>query len=230
MRLNYIPLFITTMALVGCATNAENQYESINKGLTDINAQVEQCFAGIDNNSSYNIIRNYLPISNSGETIEMLSNQKIPTQQESKVLTSLANDMKKCRNIRTSGQYKISNALGSISQENSDRKDALYVSLIQRKITWGEGVKQLKQINSDSAQKEAIAFANIQGGLQNQHNAEIAQRQRAAMVMQNAGYQMQQNAYQQQMLYQNQQVINNMNRPINTTCNSFGSTVNCTSR
>lgn len=234
MRLIHFVIIISVPMISGCATNAQNQIENTHKSMENLHAQIIECYDNLNNNTRIAPLNKYLPLKTDDETIEQLSNTKKPTIEETKLLSERANQSRVCSRIGINGYASTMPQMVPILQERSDRIDNVYVQLIKQKITWGDALQILKAINSDFKQKEMNIKTVVYNSQLQQHNAEIAQRQRAAAVMgasmQNAGYQMQQNAYQQQMLNQNQQIINNMNRPVNTTCNSFGSTVNCTSR
>lgn len=220
-----ILLIISPFALQGCATTAEQQNEYINKNLSEAKAQIDTCFREIDDRKIYDSIRSKW--IKTDDDILMLSNQQRPTKIEAQTLANYANEIRRCRKLRTNLMRNISPQLAIVSQENTERKDSVYIALIQQKTSWGGAIQRMNEIDLDSMQKEAAVFAIIDSNLQNQHNEEIAQRQATAAAMQRAGYAMQQTSFQQQALNQNQQIINNMNRPIQTNCNRLGSNVNC---
>jgi hypothetical protein len=91
------------------------------------------------------------------------------------------------------------------------------IALIQKKITWGEYVKGLKDAWTETYRPQLIAEEQrIFAGLAQKNAAELAQRQAAANAM--AQY------------FQIEQIINNMNRPVVTNCMSFDKSVRCTSQ
>jgi hypothetical protein len=89
------------------------------------------------------------------------------------------------------------------------------VRLIERKDTWGGSARQSEALLSDERDRIAAADRQWIADLNASHQAEMAQRQAAAAAL------MQWSAQQQ--------MINAINRPVVTTCNRFGSSVNCIS-
>lgn len=222
-------VFLMPIALGACATAAQRQMEGMKQTLVSGIASTTACINDVQSNPKYSSLSKYMPPQNDDFTMEQLSNQSIPTIAEAKLYTQFSNDMKSCKKTFLEASNKTSPLLGSVVLNTNTRTDNVSVEIIQRKITWGEAARRFKEISAAANADYMQAAAQIDNSLNQQHQAEMQQRQEAGAAMQRAGYAMQQSAYQQQMLNQNQQIINNMNRPVNTTCNGFGNTVNCTS-
>jgi hypothetical protein len=90
------------------------------------------------------------------------------------------------------------------------------ILLIQRKLNWGDYTKRRRDRLITLQAALQAEGQRITSGLQQEHQAEIAQRQRAAEALAAWG--------------QTQQLINAANRPVITNCNQFGNMVNCTTR
>jgi hypothetical protein len=105
--------------------------------------------------------------------------------------------------------------------EAQNASDAVWVKLVHRELAWGGAVQQLADIQTSMTAKGLEVGKEMQAGLEQQHQAEIGQRQAVAAAfgsaLQNAGESM-----------QRQQLINSLNRPRTTNCNAFGSSATCT--
>ena len=90
------------------------------------------------------------------------------------------------------------------------------IDLIQKKQSWGAHVRRVRDATIEGIAELQAEERRVVAGLQQLHEAELAQRQRAAEAL--------------GQWAQTQQVINAMNRPVITDCNAFGGMVNCVSR
>jgi hypothetical protein len=101
-----------------------------------------------------------------------------------------------------------------IASYNKGEDDLLV--LIQQKMTWGDYVRRARDRATETQAALLAEDRNVVSGLQQEHQAEIAQRQRAAEAL--AAW------------AQTQELINAANRPVITNCNAFGGMVNCVTR
>jgi hypothetical protein len=93
--------------------------------------------------------------------------------------------------------------------------------LVNKRQSWGEYAKRLKDITTDARSELAAEEARITSGLQQSHEAELAQRQAAAQAAADA----------LARYAQTQQIIANTNRPVFTNCLRMGyqgNMLNCT--
>jgi hypothetical protein len=93
------------------------------------------------------------------------------------------------------------------------KSDRSLIDLLQRKITWGDHLKSLKDNYAHYLPELVAEEQRINAGLAQSHANELQQRQAAA------------NALAQ--FAQTQQMINAMYRPSFTNCTGFGNSVNC---
>ena len=93
--------------------------------------------------------------------------------------------------------------------------DSIVAQLVERKITWAEGAKEIEAALSSLRQASASADHQWLADLNASNQAELARRQAAANVL--------------MQWSQQQQLINAATRPVVTNCNAFGSSVNCIS-
>lgn len=100
--------------------------------------------------------------------------------------------------------------------------DQVYADLMIRRISWGEASSRYRNTLNQIFSQTDQASAAMNERLDQQHNAEMAQRAATASAIA-SGLQAQQAAVQRQ------QLINSMNRPVTTNCTRFGSNMSCSS-
>ena len=97
---------------------------------------------------------------------------------------------------------------------NKNENDLL--ALTQQKMTWGDYVRRGRDRATETQAAIQAEDRRIVSGLQQEHQAEIEQHQRAAEALASWA--------------QTQEMINAANRPVFTNCNALGGMVNCVSR
>lgn len=231
LKFRFFSLLVLSLITSACATNAERASEQMNTEIGNGIAAGISCEQSAVNNPKYIPIKQ-ITVNENDYTIDQLANEARLTTSEAKLLTQWVNEIKPCRQLRMASANKISPIAGQLMAKGYAEQDEIYIALVKRNISWGQGLKALQQNVNQTKMALSQIDMQIHANLQNAHQAEIAQRQAAAAAagaaMQQAGAQMQQNYYNQQYLNQNQQIINNMNRPRNTNCNAFGNNLNCT--
>jgi hypothetical protein len=96
-----------------------------------------------------------------------------------------------------------------------NKNDDDLLALTQRKIAWGEYVRRMRDRASETQAEIMAEDRRVTSGLQQEHRAEMEQRERAAAALAAWG--------------QTQALINAANRPVITNCNAFGNSMNCVS-
>jgi hypothetical protein len=172
-------------------------------------------YANIEKKSSFNAERlNF--------TLQMLSDPSLPTKDEIKSLYAVYSDMQECRQLILSGSAKAHQLYMLAFVESFSNSDRLWTEFTKGKMPWGKFNEGRKSISEDTQHKLVQTNMQVGGQLENQHQNEIEQRQRAAAVFQ-------QWAVQQQALAVQQQAIAAANRPRIINCNYFGNTAQCNS-
>jgi hypothetical protein len=223
--------------LNGCARPTEVQQTAIRAGtaIKEARAESNACLAATREKPKYaTIISRYPNLETNQYSIEQLTDKNIPTSEEAQLVASLYDDAGACRNIFdksiAENRPDIVNILGEVRNKTAQ----ITISLVQRKISWGEAAEEFQALKSESDAKTATANRQWTSDLQASNDAEMAQRRAAAAVaiqyLQNQQMiNQQQSAIQQQNLNQ-QLMINSQNRPITTNCFASGSMLNCTSQ
>src|SRR5262249_48400354 len=94
------------------------------------------------------------------------------------------------------------------------------IDLIQKKQSWGAHVRRVRDATIEGTAELQAEAQRITTGLQQSHEAELAQRQAAAQAAAAALAQ----------YAQTQQIIANMNRPVFTNCFQISNMLDCTTR
>jgi hypothetical protein len=203
-------------SLVGCATAAQRQYQAMASNNRTAVQDLQECSTTIYNSPEFAPLRKHAPYKASDATLEQLSDNSLATDEEVKTILEIHPQLQSCRKqaldrIAQSTPTLIPIWLGVLSKS----EDSL-IDLIQKKQSWGSHVRRARDLTIAATVELQTEGRRIVAGLQQSHEAELAQRQRAAEAL--------------AQWAQTQQMINAMNRPVITNCNEFGSIVNCVSR
>lgn len=224
--------FLSLLIIASCATEAQKKMTGISETLDIGTNSSKACIKDVQTNPKYNLLSKYYP-QNDDFTLEQLSSRSLPTNSEANLYMQFANDMKSCRKIFLETLNKISPHFKASVMNSELQLDKVGVEIAQRKITWGEASRRVKEISVVENNELLRAATQIETNLNQEHYAEMQNRRVAGEAfgeaLQASGSALQQGAYQQQILRQNREVINNTNRSINTNCSNFGNTISCTS-
>ena len=154
--------------------------------------------------------------------LQYLTDQSKPTKAQIAVLYELYGDIQRCRKIELEGVAKANPLVVTVLINEYSAADHIWTDAVTGKLTWGKFNELRKALLADFEANLTEAKAKINAELQNEHQFEMEQRQRAVAAMQQWNY-------QQQQLHQNQQAINAANRSRTINCNYYGDTMQCTS-
>lgn len=154
--------------------------------------------------------------------LEMLTDPSKPTKDEIKDLYRLHNDVQQCRKVLLDGMAKYHPLAVMTFVEGFTEADKLSIEATTGKLSWGHINQRRKDQYVQLRARLTQVDQQIAAQLNNQHQFEVEQRQRAAAAFQ-------QWAYQQQALAQQQQLINAATRPTITNCNYGGGIMTCNS-
>jgi hypothetical protein len=147
----------------------------------------------------------------------MLNDKTSPTKQEVALLYEVYGELQDCRKIILEGAAKMHPLYMLTLVEGYSASDKLWTDMTAGRLTWGTFNEGRKNIATQIQAKLILADGQVSAQLQNQHQFEVQQRQRAAEAFQ-------QWSYQQQVIANQQRAINAMNQPRTINCNYFGNT------
>jgi hypothetical protein len=210
---------ILTLCLAGCATAAEREVDRMKTSAARGIAAARSCDTQVEATPEYQSIKAYMPTD--GPSLAAQTNSSKANPEEIRAVFAVHAAMAPCRKIRVEAANDVSPLLVPPLVEKYARNDAIYVGLVEKKLTWGEFSRALEAVHIEGKKQFDAAIAQIAQGLNQSHSAEVARRQQAANALAQWGY-------QQQVLAQNQQMINAANRPRQTNCQYVGAYLQCT--
>jgi hypothetical protein len=185
---------------------------TIRQAQTDL----KSCLQAVANKPEYAPLLPHTPDLATGEpSMAQLTDETVPTPDDARLFVARHDEMAPCRRqllttlsaVRPDAVPTLANAMTA--------SDQVLVQLVERKITWAEGMRQHQQIMAQARDKLAAADREWFGEMRVENQAELDRRQAAANAMMQWSLQ--------------QQMINAATRPVVTNCNTLGSFVNCTS-
>lgn len=207
--------------LAGCSTAAQRENTRMNETAAKGVPAVTACFDKANATPAALSLKDRVPLGDAAPTLAMQTNASKATPADIAALYELHADSLPCRQLALETAGAMSPLLVAPFADMYAKTDAVLVALVEKKATWGESVRAYEAIKAEGKAKLATAYAGIKSGLDQSHQGEVAQRQRAIGALQ-------QWSYQQQVLTQNQQMISAMNQPRMTNCQYIGAQLNCT--
>jgi hypothetical protein len=121
--------------------------------------------------------------------LQMLNDKTSPTKQEIALLYDIYGEMQDCRKIALDGVAKMHSLYLLTLVEAYSASDKLWADVTAGRLTWG-AFNEARRNNVTHFQAKLIqADTQVSSQLQNQHQVEVQQRQRAAEAFQQWSYQ-----------------------------------------
>jgi hypothetical protein len=211
------------LSLGGCSTQAQIEASQIASATAGANASFQACTQNVANNPEYAPIELKTPISAYPQwSLQMLNDNSSPSKKEILLLYRVYGDMQECRKIPLDAASKMHPLLLLAAIETYSESDKLWAQVTAGRLRWGQFNQGRKQIYTGGQEKVLQANTQISAELNNQHYAELEERERAAAAFQEW-------ASQQQQIALQAQAIATMNRPRVINCSYLGATAQCIS-
>jgi hypothetical protein len=202
------------------------QHEQVRMQTEQNNSAVTQkeCVDAVAANPMYAVIASKIHISSTDQNfpLETLNDTALPTREEIKKIYLIYGDIQQCRQITLDAATKTHPLLVLSYVQMFSALDRLWADFARGKMSWGKFNEGRKAIYEENKARLVQVSMQISGQLQNQHQSEIEQRQRAAQAFS-------QWVVPQQALAIQQQAVDAANRPRIINCNYFGNTASCSS-
>jgi hypothetical protein len=204
------------IVLSGCATRAERQFQAISTNNQAASAQYGACVTALYNSPEAAPIRSRTPLKADEASLAQLADSSMANRDETQAIFALHPRLKECERAVLTEFSKSTPSFVPILAKDFSRSDDDILSLIQKKLAWGEFNRRRR--DNTVATRAAIqqAAQSVTAEFRQMHRDEMAERRAAAQAI--------------AQWAQTQQVINAMNRPVITNCNRFGTMVNCVSQ
>jgi hypothetical protein len=217
MHYSRVTFSLVALALLcGCPTAAQRQFQAMKTNNQQAASEIKSCGIAVYNSPEAGPIRVHVPYNIADATLEQLSDKSLATPSEVQAMLALHPKTQECRKAFLNSVGQSEPSLVPILIASYNRSDDDVLAVIQRRMTWGDRVRRARDRAPETQAAVQAADQRVVSGLNQEHQAEMAQRQRAAEAM--AAW------------AQNQQMINAINRPVITNCSGFGNMVNCVSR
>jgi hypothetical protein len=205
-------------------TAAQREQVRLRTEASNTNASGKECIEAATAKPAYSGImrKTYLSTADQNWPLAMLNDATLPTKEEIKQIYALYSDIQECRTIILDGANKTHPLITMAWVQTFSDADRNWAEFTKGKMTWGKFNERRKADSLESQTRFTQASMQINGQLQNQHQSEMEQRQRAAAAMS-------QWALQQQAIAAQQQAIDAANRPRTINCNYYGNSATCNS-
>ncbi len=202
-----VRLVVISASLAGCATAAQRQYRAMAESNHAAAEELAACEMALYDLPEVAPLRSDLPLNVNNASLEQLSNTSFVSDVEIRIILDNHPKLQACRREFIDQISSSTPTLAPIFLAMTTKEDDDLVDLIQKKQSWGEFLRHLRE---DSAQGRAAMSTEAQqivAGLEQSHEEELARRQMAIEGMTDA----------LARYGQTQQIINSMNRQINCT-------------
>lgn len=98
---------ISVIALSGCATQAQRQFQAMRQGNQQHLAQMKVCATAVYNSPEYAALRPHAPINLADATLQQLSDASVATPEEVQAIFATHPRFKECRKNLLNGRRPI---------------------------------------------------------------------------------------------------------------------------
>lgn len=222
LRAKIVIFIAPAILLTACNTTAQREAASIGAGLNTTKQKAKACGDEVAARPEFAPLAKKMKLDGPA-TLQQLADQERPTAQEARLLGSYNEAILPCRQLRIEGMSKSMPQIVPILMRHYADIDAVQVDLMQRKLSWGEGLQRLRTLGVKLSEETQVVASGVQANLQQRHDVEIAEMHRQDKERQEAS----QNLIQIGTTLMQQ---NSRQPAVTTTCNQFGTTTTCTSQ
>lgn len=197
------------------ATTAQIQYRSDEQVAQQASLTLKACMLTVSETPSLIGLRQYMRLDRTGASITQMSNQFYLPSEEQPILAKYENKVASCERAFRGQLDSIDPSMGQIVSDAHALQKENDALLISHEETLGKFNITRQDIGLKASQAMINAARRLTTTLNAENEKEIQERQQAWENFSKA--------------VQEQQIINAETRTVTTNCNSFGSSVSCTS-
>lgn len=191
MRCMSSPIAACAIALsvAGCSTGAQLETTRLKSVVAEYKAEGDACNQKIADNPDYSPLKSKTVVDGAQQfTLQMLNDKTSPNKQDILLLNRLYGDYQECRKFfMESVSQTLPLSVNAFVELSSDT-DKLWVQATARRLTWGQFNQGRKDLVTRKQEELNQATAQVNSQLQQENQAELAQRRRAlAAGMQSVG-------------------------------------------
>lgn len=146
--------------------------------------------------------------------------RQLATPDERRQVVDYHRALGPCRQITLHYLGQVNGLSVTAMNDTYRMQDEALLMLVRGEANWDAASRMIRSAEQAFAVRQTQIEQGINAQLNQQHMAEVAQRQAVSGALMATGYAMQQNAMQQQMM-------DAANRPLTTNCTRMGHFVNC---
>jgi hypothetical protein len=169
-----LALTAIVLAAASCAAPGFNNPVAI---VTSGLQHAVSCRSSISASPRYRMLAAHMPLSRPTDaTLEQLADDNYATASEAEALVLWHQGMQSCRNDLLSIALEEEPLSLAIIVPFWNREDEIYVGIIKQKLTWGQGLLQLRQILADALTKFADQTIRLNVQSNSAKQAELSRR------------------------------------------------------
>lgn len=214
--------FASVLALMGCTMQAKNELQDIETQLKYATSENATCQAWLRESDVYQRLnKNFIVHGDDSEAANKIIIERYPYNSEKADLLRLNNLAAVCRKNNLENFGHIHPDFVALLAQWYAEDDALLVELLRDRLTIGHANKiAYIRLSARHSASQAVG-TTITQQLETSHQAEIADRQRAATALQQWNH-------EQQLILQQRQEISPGDMTRLTTCTYRGDNISCT--
>jgi len=201
-----LSVLVLAVLLSGCATAAQRQYQAMAAGNRAAGQEAYACVTAVYNAAEFAPLRAHVALPPDRPTLEQLSDGSLATDGEIRALLAVHPRVQDCRQQALDHLTQSTPSFAAILATLYAKSEDNLIELIDKKESWGEYTRQTRDLAIEGRSDLTAEAERITSGLQQSHEAELAQRQAAAQSAADAFAR----------YAQTQQIISAMNRSSNT--------------
>jgi hypothetical protein len=189
--LAFFVVLLVSILLSACATGAQRQANDLAQTTTETRSQAQACLNEVYQKPEFAHLKTKMFLEPGSAPLEYLSDKTLPTKSDIVDVYKLHAALQPCRKTFIEGVGRIHPAYVTIGANSFNDADKLWVDFASGRMTWGEFNQRRAELGRQLSQQSNEVAAMIASQLQNQHQFEMAQRQRALESLQQWAYQQQ---------------------------------------
>ena len=214
-----LTLGVCSAVLAGCATDAQRRAQSLRSQIGAVMSTSRKCTDAVNAEPKYAPRFVHVPRPGASPTMEQLADTSYATPSEILLEEAHHDAILPCRDAAVAQLGNADNRFALVLSSAFNDSDAIILSLVQKKLTWGDANRQNQQLVLATGQKLRSVGGEIDSELQQENEAELAHRAQVAQAISQALGAAAQAAEAAQAA-----------RPIVTTCSGSANYASCVTR
>ena len=170
---------LLSLALLGCATAAQEKAVAFKQGMSQLSASAYACHSEIDNDPQFAPIFLHMPLDAAQKlkpTMSQLTEEVIPSLAEATLMVRYQDATSICREQFISGLTKFDLGMAEAFESAQASVSAIFVPLIERQETWGAANRALIDAKAKGASMVRQARADLHARLGAENAEELQNR------------------------------------------------------